>query len=155
MPNGRRIVATTQIGDGALGAFVRRSEGPAEFDYIPLASPDEGAIGGGTRFLTQVESAQLPDRVHVNPLPPETAAIVLATDGVSDDFKPLRENYWLLLRRLQKRVLWLPDDVAADRLLHELQWSRPDSFDDRTLLIIHSPVAAPPLPTEPPTMSQE
>ena len=143
LPNGRRIVATAQVGDGAIGAFVRRNEGnkdgkgsaesegsegsgiSAEYDYIALANPDEGAIAGGTVFLSQADRTQWPDRIHVNQLPSETVAVLLATDGVSDDFKPLRTNFWPLMRRLQQRVFTLPDLDVAETLLRELQWKSP------------------------------
>lgn len=139
-PDNRFVFASAQVGDGIICAFVQDEAPPAPPRLISLNTADESPYGPGTKFLHSVSPLEWPDRIQVGSLPSETSAVMLATDGVANDFYPVDKHLWRLLRHLRALVLPADDEQALAALRRELEWERDDSFDDRSLVLISAPI---------------
>jgi hypothetical protein len=138
--DGSQVAATAQIGDGAICAFV--DNGTDHADYVELAGADFADYAALAVFLNQVAPVEWPNRIRVVPLPTGTAAVMLLTDGISDDFIPLSGNLWRLMRALRESAL--PASSGEEALRHVrsvISYTLDGSFDDRTLLVVHRPLA--------------
>lgn len=131
-----QVAATAQIGDGAICAFI--DTGEEQLRAALLATPEMANFAGGTRFLNQVPQEEWQDHIWVRHLPPETRAIMLMSDGVADDFKPLEQRAWKLMRAFTHDV-FLADDVSTmrEQFRKLITFERKGSFDDRTILVIY------------------
>jgi hypothetical protein len=121
-------VATGQVGDG--GVAVRMQNGSCAV----LGKADHGDYGGETLFLTSHES-QLTwqKRANAYRVSEPINALMVASDGVMDDFVPPFGQ----LPPLFDEVGPMAAEPAPDEsLLEWLTYERRSSFDDRTLVAI-------------------
>lgn len=136
--DGRQVVASAQLGDGAICAYIETEEESGR--VAELGAAEQYDYAGVARFLNQVTPDEWPDRVWVRHLPAQTTAISLMTDGVSEDFKPLDKQLWRLMRALRKEVLPFRDPLPLrDHFRMLVNYELVGSFDDRTILVIHQP----------------
>ena len=128
-------VGVAQVGDGGIAARVVQGA------CTILGQADHGRFGGESSFLTS-QGVQLTwdRRAHVYRSSEQIRTLVVATDGVFDDFtEPFGE-----LPRLFDAVEPLIDGADAQQRLSEwLTYERRGSFDDRTLVVVSLPCAAP------------
>lgn len=133
-----------QIGDGII-AQIRDQE-----VQIPTRA-DEGAFGAETLFLTSahIDRAELERRCHQVPVE-DGAVLILASDGVSEDFFPPERELPRLLAADDIPGMFRPDmsylpglgylhnaetPLKPDALADWLGYQRKGSSDDRTLLL--------------------
>lgn len=109
-PNGvETFIATLQIGDGLICSINENSS----FDTCTkiLGSSDSGAFSGETDFITStniIEPSNILRRIKISKC--KTSAIILATDGVADDYFPYDTKSAILYRDLQLNSI-LPIDI--------------------------------------------
>jgi hypothetical protein len=100
-PNGvETFVATLQIGDGMVCSI--NEDNSFETCTKVLGSSDSGAFSGETDFITSsdmLEQSTLLRRIKISKC--KTSAVVLATDGVADDYFPYENKSAMLYRDLQ------------------------------------------------------
>jgi serine/threonine protein phosphatase PrpC len=125
---GRRWLGLAQVGDG--GIAIQRQNG----ECIQMGRSDHGQSGGESVFLTSHE-AQLTwnQRVFVYEVQDVFQRLIVATDGVYDDFSPPFGK----TERLFEELLVLADQRdPSGWLLEWLSYERRGSFDDRTLVVL-------------------
>ncbi len=146
------LVAAIQVGDGLIGVCSDRGA------CSVLGTADHGSFAGETQFLTTPGlELDLPGRVRLA-LVERLETLVVATDGVADDFFPETQRLKELLQGQAIAELRQPDGaplpgllaaVATDpdpgqRLLSWLRYEKRGSADDRTVALLHThPEASP------------
>lgn len=125
---GTQWLGIAQVGDGGVAA--QRLDGGCTL----LTQGDHGSFGGATLFLTSHE-AQLTwmKRVRTYEVAAPAPLLLIATDGVLDDFTPPFGDLSSLFVPLRV-VLQQPN--AATALLEWLAYARRSSYDDRTLVAL-------------------
>lgn len=123
----KELVGVAQIGDGLIAAQLEDGR------VALLGHPESGEYSGQTYFLTNHKVEELPSKCDT-PLPPGPVKyFFVMTDGVADDLYPPQE-------RLPGLIKAIPEVMAnqfPDKALLELiNYNRPGSFDDRTLVIV-------------------
>jgi len=124
----KRWLGIAQVGDG--GIAIQKQNG----ECIQVGSADHGRFGGEAVFLTSQE-AQMTwnQRAIVYEVQDAFQRLIVATDGVFDDFSPPFGQTERLFDDLQ------PISEQADAaawLLEWLNYERRGSFDDRTLVVL-------------------
>ena len=117
-----------QVGDG--GIAIQKMDG----ECVQVGQADHGQFGGEAIFLTSQE-AQMSwgKRVQVYEVKEAFQRLIMATDGVFDDFSLPFGQMERLFQELQP-IGELAD--PANWLLEWLNYERRGSFDDRTLVVI-------------------
>lgn len=106
------FIASLQIGDGLICAI--NNEMPFENCVKILGSSDSGAFSGETEFITSsniTEPSNLLRRIKISK--GKTSAIILATDGVADDYFPYETKAPTLYRDLQLNSI-IPVSIKDD-----------------------------------------
>lgn len=123
----RNLVGVAQIGDGLIAAQLEDGQ-----IYL-LGNPESGEYSGQTYFLTNHKSGDLPDKCETPKAPGPIKYFFVMTDGMSDDLYPPQE-------RLPGLIKAIPEVMASEypdkALLELIDYNRPGSFDDRTLVVI-------------------
>lgn len=124
----KRWLGIAQVGDG--GIAIQKQNG----ECIQVGRADHGQFGGEAVFLTSQE-AQMTwnQRATVYEVQDAFQRLIVATDGVFDDFSPPFGQTERLFDDLQ------PISEQADAaawLLEWLNYERRGSFDDRTLVVL-------------------
>lgn len=106
------FIATLQIGDGLICSINDTNT----FDTCTkiLGVSDSGAFSGETDFITTsniIEPSNLLRRIKISK--GKTSAIILATDGVADDYFPSNTKSAILYRDLQLNSI-IPMDIKDD-----------------------------------------
>ncbi|MGN1411352.1 MAG: PP2C family serine/threonine-protein phosphatase [Oscillospiraceae bacterium] len=106
------FIATLQIGDGLICSINDSNT----FDTCTkiLGVSDSGAFSGETDFITTsniIEPSNLLRRIKISK--GKTSAIILATDGVADDYFPNNNKSAILYRDLQLNSI-IPIDIKDD-----------------------------------------
>ncbi|HUJ67249.1 MAG TPA: PP2C family serine/threonine-protein phosphatase [Acidimicrobiales bacterium] len=129
-------IGVAQVGDG--GAAIR-----TQTECATLGQPDRGAFAGEALFLTSPET-QLTwvRRASVYRMSHPPTALLVATDGVMDDFTPPLGALEALFIALEPLSLVVNSDQW---LLDWLGYERRGSFDDRTLVVVLPPTGPDPL----------
>lgn len=128
-PLGGLEVACFQAGNGLFAA----SYGAR--DLRPLFDPKDERADGAIHDLTSPRVRERwVDHCHHAQLPSALEAIILATDGVSDDLVPLRTTGPALVANLQSLPVSPVEGAAA--LLALLSYEKRGSTDDRTLAFL-------------------
>lgn len=134
------------LGDGLIA--VKTATGVSRV----LHDEDHGTYAGETRFLTAQDfHALVTDRAQALAFPERLRALVLATDGVADDFFPLPERVVELfdadaIPRLQNpdgvplpgllTLIAREEENKTGQLLRWLSYEARGSDDDRTLVLL-------------------
>lgn len=123
----KNLLCIAQIGDGLIAALLE--DGRA----VALANPESGGYSGETYFLTSYKREEsILKGMFVEPKTPIRMLCVM-TDGVSDDLYPPIERVAGLAEPIRRIVT---DSRPADALLDLINYDRPGSFDDRTLVVL-------------------
>jgi hypothetical protein len=124
------LLGVAQVGDGGVAA--QMSDG----SYSLLGIPDRGQFAGESFFLTSSETINNWDqRVRVYEVPQSLGLIVMATDGVMDDFTP---PIGAPLEYLFRALAPIQTQANPDTwLLDWLNYERRGSFDDRTIVVLY------------------
>lgn len=120
-------VGVAQIGDGLLAAQLE------DCTIQLLGRPESGEYSGQTLFLTNHKEGELAARVDISELKNAVRLFLVMTDGVADDFYPPQERLPGLIKALPEV---LANESRAASLLELINYERPGSFDDRTLVIL-------------------
>jgi hypothetical protein len=118
------LVVACQIGDGVVCALDPKGA------IILLGAPDSGAYSGETDFLTtrrQLEPANLPKKTfaYAGPL----RALLVMTDGVSDDYFPADPGMARLYADLVLNGILPPAVPVGEEALAEVSEHTPPNFD--------------------------
>jgi hypothetical protein len=119
---------TGQVGDS--GVVVLTAEGSA----APLTAPDRGEFAGESLFLTsRAVQGTWAQRVEAYRAASPLRAIIVASDGVLDDFTPPLGD----VNQLFEQLVPTPDNPGSAGWLQDwLGYERRGSFDDRTIVIL-------------------
>ena len=125
----KSLVASIQVGDGAIALW----HGGKNISIMGTA--DSGSYGGETKFITSNSlDKELSTRVFFA-IKPDVDAIVLMTDGVSDDFFPYDKFMPGMFEEIICKLIGTENPEAA--LLEWLAYERRGSFDDRTIAVLY------------------
>ncbi len=135
---GRHLVGGAQVGDGAVVARTISADG--QRSLIRLNTPDIGAANNETVFFQSVSPDEWQNRIFAQVIEGAQCYCLAMTDGIADDFTPLERELARLEEPLFKDVLAgkkSPKDAlpAVESLL---DYRRPGSFDDRSLICIYN-----------------
>ena len=124
--NGVWLCASLQIGDGAIALLDGEN-------FSLLGAADHGQHSSETRFLTTggIE-AEFPHRFKIS-LKPSLRAVLLVSDGVSDDYFPEDKRIGEVFEAVLPLVQNAQD--AGDSLISWLGYEKKGSSDDRTLVV--------------------
>lgn len=135
---GKHLLGGAQVGDGAVVARLITAEG--ERRLIRLNTPDIGAANNETVFFQSVSPDDWANRIYAQVVDGAQCYCLAMTDGIADDFTPLERELVRLEEPLFKDVLATKktpqDAVAAVETL--LDYRRPGSFDDRSLICVYN-----------------
>lgn len=123
------LLGVAQVGDGGIAA--QMSDGSCSL----LGIPDRGQFAGESLFLTSSETINNWDqRVRAYEVPQSLGLVVMATDGVMDDFTP---PMGAPLDYLFRNLAPIQSEPNSDKwLLDWLNYERRGSFDDRTIVVL-------------------
>ncbi len=128
------VVGIAQVGDGGIAAQTQNGS------CGQLSLADRGAFAGEALFITS-RDAQMSwaNRARVYQLSIPLNALLLATDGVMDDFiEPLGklEDLFTAMQPIME------NEQPEKALLEWLNYERRGSFDDRTVVVLYPHQAA-------------
>jgi hypothetical protein len=134
----KSFILACQIGDGAVVAITESANQSVSL----LGIPDGGEFSGETDFLTSQKfkiQNYLLSRTY--PLLGSIRALMVMTDGVSDDYFPASENMLLLYDDLCSENILNTDKKDLSSSVSNLQqwldtYQIRGSFDDRTLVVL-------------------
>ena len=145
----RDVVASIQIGDGAIGVF------HGEGECSVLGDADHGEFTGETRFLiTPGIEDEFQGRAKVTIFKTKVQCVAVMSDGVSDDFFPEKKQLIQLfngdpiniegmtasgseaepMSGVLKNVVGQHDN--GESLARWIKYEKRGSFDDRTLVLL-------------------
>lgn len=124
----KKWLGIAQVGDG--GMAIQKQNG----ECIQVGHADHGQFGGEAVFLTSQE-AQMSwhQRAFVYEVQDSFQRLIVATDGVFDDFSPPFGQTERLFQELHPMD---EQEDAAKWLLEWLNYERRGSFDDRTIVVL-------------------
>lgn len=123
----KNLIGVAQVGDGLLAVQF------ADKEVAPLGNPESGEYSGQTYFLTNHQKGSFKNNVSVLKPDKDLKYFFVMTDGVADDLYPPTE-------RLPGLIKAIPEVIASEypdqALLELINYNRPGSFDDRTLVVV-------------------
>jgi hypothetical protein len=120
------ILGTAQVGDGGMAA--KKQDG----SIVVLGLADRGSYAGESLFLTNREAQLTWDqRIRIYNVQSPLSSIIIATDGVWDDYNEPYGKLEALFELVDKKYHGGPE-----QLLEWLNYERQGSFDDRTLVAL-------------------
>ena len=136
--HGKHLIGGAQVGDGAVVARMIMADG--ERRLIRLNTPDIGAANNETVFFQSVSPDDWQNRIFAQVVEGAQCYCLAMTDGITDDFTPLERELVRLEEPLFRDVLAgkkTPKD-AIEAIESLLDYRRPGSFDDRSLVCIYN-----------------
>jgi len=136
--SGRHLVGGAQVGDGAVVARTIAADG--QRNLTRLNTPDIGAANNETVFFQSVSPDDWQNRIFAQVVEGAQCYCLAMTDGIADDFTPLERELVRLEEPLFRDVLAgkkSPRD-AVPAVESLLDYRRPGSFDDRSLVCIYN-----------------
>jgi hypothetical protein len=120
------LVGFAQVGDGLIAAQLENDQ------IAVLGNPESGEYAGQTYFLTNYKIPDLAAKVQTPEAPGKVKLFFVMTDGVGDDIYPPASRLAGLIKPIPG-VISAPEPEKA--LLELINYNRPGSFDDRTLVV--------------------
>ena len=126
--DGKSIVASIQVGDGAIVIWHGGN-------VTVLGSADSGNYASETKFITSKDIEQEFNHRTFFTFKTGFDAVAVMTDGVSDDYFPPDKAMPKMFEDVYN--ILLSSDTPGDSLLNWLSYERRGSFDDRTIVVLH------------------
>jgi len=123
----KNLIGVAQVGDGLLA--VQFTDG----EVAPLGNPESGEYSGQTYFLTNHQKGSFKNNVSVLKPDKDLKYFFVMTDGVADDLYPPTERLPGLIKAIPEVIV---SDYPDKALLELINYNRPGSFDDRTLVVV-------------------
>ncbi len=126
--SGNPLVGIAQIGDGGIAAMLKSGQ------CALLGKADHGKFAGEALFLTSGETMLTwVNRVQILELTEPVHLVLVATDGVLDDFTPSFGTLANLFHEIEPiREATAPEEWLSSWLTYEKR----SSFDDRTMAVL-------------------
>lgn len=123
----KELVGVAQVGDGLIAAQLDDGK------IALLGKPESGEYAGQTYFITNHKKEELGSKVDVLVFPGAVRYFFVMTDGVADDLYPPQDRLPVLIKALPAVI---KHEYPSKALLNLINYDRPGSFDDRTLVVI-------------------